>query len=78
MSLTKRIQEAVEKLRGFQDDADDAKHTTGEILVSISDFIDDDLDGLINEIDEVADEVESLEEKVAELEEELKELQEGE
>ncbi|MEI2395631.1 hypothetical protein [Paenibacillus phytohabitans] len=77
MSLMKRIEKVTQTLKDFQNAVDDAKHTTGDILISISDFIDDDLDDLVVELDEIADEVGDVEEKLEVLEIARDELKEG-
>ncbi|MEC0169867.1 hypothetical protein [Paenibacillus graminis] len=75
MSLKARIEEAVQKMKDFQNDTDDCKYSTGNILVNISDFIDDELDGLVEDLEELADEVGEVENKVEKLEEEVQKLE---
>ncbi|MEK4853844.1 hypothetical protein NST04_28675 [Paenibacillus sp. FSL H7-0756] len=77
MSLQKRIEKAVQTLKDFQNAVDDAKHQTGDILISISDFIDDDLDDLVEELNEISSEVGDVEEKLEVLGIALDELKEG-
>jgi prefoldin subunit 5 len=75
MSLHERIQEAAKKLRELQDGTDDRVKTTPSILKNIADFIDDELNNLIDELDDAARDAESLEEQIEELGKRIEELE---
>lgn len=62
MSLKKRIDAVVEKLKDFMEGTDDSAETTPSILRNAAIFIEDELEDMIEELEEIAEELEENEE----------------